>query len=451
MIMAKQTTAKTFATVKNAIRIVFLELVLVIAFLLSPVWMTYLFIFDGEDLTGLLYEDTKKKSVWARWFYIALKISRPFWYLLGMSVGHKLTKWYFINHSSKEIKEFSIKNQTLFYELASEGTKVGLLKGNELSKGAIASIWESASSKERHFLFENLHVQPEFAKDLLSDDLLDALCKHCKERPPFVLRDILQTLCHSLSADDKRERTNLDRLIGAIPYNSWEISYLDEYTKAYLWTLPWHGKLALILQTGITRDQFSSLLRSEQYDILREYTQRKTLSANLVKDLISFASESKNKNAALLLRDIIIKDNLSTELMMHVYKQSNTELTSLVEEAIDIYTDVDTLCTYKYQGLSTAQSASRNHARWKLFFEHKKNICTLAQQELSFEQYQMFRETGHRLDKSIVEDMLISLKEREYFKAILKDEWDNLTPRLINLFKTTPWKHQIYMEMASKN
>ena len=110
MIMAKQTTAKTFATVKNAIRIVFLELVLVIAFLLSPVWMTYLFIFDGEDLTGLLYEDTKKKSVWARWFYIALKISRPFWYLLGMSVGHKLTKWYFINHSSKELKEFSIKN-----------------------------------------------------------------------------------------------------------------------------------------------------------------------------------------------------------------------------------------------------------------------------------------------------------------------------------------------------
>lgn len=451
MIMAKKTSAKIFAkVVKNAIKIAFLELVLVIAFLLSPVWMTVLFIFDGEELTGLLYADTKKKSIWARWFYMALKISRPFWYLLGMSVGPKLTKWYFINHRSKKLKEFSIKNQVLYYDLANDPSKEGLLKRNELSKGAIASIWESASSKERLFLFENLHVQPEFAKGLLSDDLLDALYKHCKEKTSFGLRDILQTLCHSLSADDKRERTNLDWLIGAIPYNSWG-SYFDEYTKAYLWSLPKYGKLTLILQTGISRDQFSSLLRSEQYDILREYIQRKTLSANLVKDLISFASESKDKNAALLLRDIIIKDNLSTELMMHVYKQSNTELTSLVEEAIDIYTDVNTLCTYSYQNLSPAQSASRNYARWKLFFEHKKNISTLAQQKLSFEQYQLFRETGHRLDKSIVEDMLISLKEREYFKAILKDEWDNLTPKLINLFKTTPWKHQMYMEMASKN
>lgn len=448
--MAKKTNAKIFAKVKNAIKIVFLELVLVIAFLLSPVWMTVLFIYDGEELTGLLYEDTKKKSVWARWFYMAIKISRPFWYLMGMSpIAPKLTKWDFINHSSKELKEFSIKNQMLYYDLANDPTKEGLLKRNKLSKGAIASIWESASSKERLFLFENLHVQPEFAKDLLSDDLLDALYKHCKEGE--WLKDILQTLCHSLSADDKRERTNLDWLIGAIPYNSWKISYLDEYTKAYLWTLPWHGKLALILQTGITRDQFSSLLRSEQCDILREYIQRKTLSANLVKDLISFASESKDKNAAQLLRDIIIKDNLSTELMMHVYKQSNTELANLVEEAVDIYTDVNTLCAYNYQGLSTAQSASRDHARWKLFFEHKKNISTLAQQKLSFEQYKMFRETGHRLDKNIIVNMLISLKEREYFKAILKDEWDNLTPRLINLFKTTPWKHQIYMEMASKN
>ncbi|MBE6462819.1 MAG: hypothetical protein E7005_03560 [Alphaproteobacteria bacterium] len=451
--MANETTAKIFATVENAIRIVFAELLLVIALGLSPVWMTFLFIFDGEDLTELLYKDTKKKAVWSRWYYMALKISRPFWYLLGMSVGPKLTKWYFINNRSKELKEFSIKNQMLYYNLANDPSKERLLKRNEFSKGAIASIWESASSKERLFLIENLDVQPEFAKDLLSDDLLDALYKHCKEKEKSTLelRDILQTLCHSLSADDKRERTNLDCLIGAIPYNSWGISYLDEYTKDYLWTLPWHGKLALVIQTGITRDQFSSLLRSKQYDILREYTQRKTLSANLVKDLISFAGESKDNNAALLLRDIIIKDNLSTELMMHVYKQSNTELTSLVEEAIDIYTDVNTLCTYSYQNLSPTQSASRNHARWKLFFEHKKNISTLAQQKLSFEQYQLFRETGHRLDKSIVEDMLISLKEREYFKAILKDEWDNLTPRLINLFKTTPWKHQIYMEMASKN
>ena len=452
--MAKETTAKTFAKVKNAIRIVFSELVLVIALGLSPVWMSFLFIFDGEDLTGLLYEDTKKKLVWSRWYYRVLKISRPFWYLLGMSpIAPKLTKWYFINHRSKELKKFSIENQMLYYDLADDPSKEGLLKRNELSKGAIASIWKSASSKEKLFMFKVLHVQPKFAKDLLSDDLLDALYKHCKEREKISLelRDILQTLCHRLSADDKRERTNLDWLIGEIPYNSWGISYLDEYTKAFIWTLPWHGKLALILQTGISRDQFSRLMESEQYDILREYTQRKTLSANLVKDLISFASKSKSNSATLLLRDIIIKDNLSTELMMHVYKQSNTELTNLVEEAIDIYTDVNTLCTYSYQNLSPAQSASRNHARWKLFFEHKKNISTLAQQKLSFEQYQMFRETGHRLDKSIVEDMLISLKEREYFKAILKDEWDNLTPRLINLFKTTPWKHQIYMEMASKN
>ena len=422
---------------------IFARTLLAIAVITHPIWMTVLFLVDGEYLTSILYSKIK------RWDISVYKLFRPVWYMLGISfIAPAQTKWHFIKNNGKELNSFSVKHQLMFYNRCTKESKTTVV--HRLSKEAILALWNTGGNAEKMLIVENIGIKPEFSDDLLTN-MYSSLCEYIKTKSKnysIIPVEELEHLCAGLRSYEKTEaHLKLDELLGRFNYETMNYCSFNEHTKKVLWMLDKHGKLIILFNDGLTSNKLEELLNKDNFDVLEEYLQKKTLSSELLSILIVHSANSDE--CATILKKIVIKHNISPEKLMLVYKQNNTKLTTIVEEAIDIYTDINILKNLNYEGLSEAENREKNEARLKLYFNNRK-ICPLAQEKMTFEQYKMFVATGHKLDTTVAQAMLVTVKNKDYFKRLLEDEWENVTPQIVNIFKTIGYKYEIYLNLLNK-
>ena len=80
----------------------------------------------------------------------------------------------------------------------------------------------------------------------------------------------------------------------------------------------------------------------------------------------------------------------------------------------------------------------------------QRQISELAQMRMSQEQYIAFKHAGQKLTPSVLEYMLVNVSESEFLALLLREEYEQLTPKMRTLLSTVSWKQRILVDVTEE-
>ena len=250
------------------------------------------------------------------------------------------------------------------------------------------------------------------------------------------------------------ERKLTADIILTFKFEAYDLSMLSNEEWEELWQLPSKDvKLLVCNLRGMSLNYFSRLILEKDtalgdgLKVLRAYWANHTFSSKCVSYLIGAAP--KRPEIIAFFKDVIIRDGLSQDMLQEVWATKISTFISEVEEVVAMHADLEMIRGIASINLSPAEQKAENASRWASYCAQRQ-ISELAQMRMSQEQYIAFKHAGQKLTPSVLEYMLVNVSESEFLALLLREEYEQLTPKMRTLLSAVSWKQRILVDVTEE-
>ncbi|MBR6355239.1 MAG: hypothetical protein IKR92_00145 [Alphaproteobacteria bacterium] len=223
--------------------------------------------------------------------------------------------------------------------------------------------------------------------------------------------------------------------------------------RATLWFDETERENWLACGVELSRSQVADLCQKGSGKQLWRYFKQRTPSKEMYDLLLKYVREGYAAPAETLI-NLIRQQRPNAEIIGKLLCTQNDGFIKKVNEVIDSYADVDAVDfgTQSINGVSDEEKQRIIGERWTNFCKSKKDICRAAQKKMGHRQYQIFAETGHKLEYYALQHLCLSLAQgqRDYLKEIIANEFENIDSRLQTALKADYWRYSTYLEVEEE-
>jgi hypothetical protein len=398
----------------------------------SPVWMPLAFIFKPAWLARKINK-TLSDDPWEFFMEVRLAsvatIGRFFQWLGLRSWCTRKQRFAFLEEFTPGLKDYPVKVQVQY--------------------------WEDCSYKENNFKCLSEKARVTILEKLLWDGMYGIILNHMNACNTSEKGEILCSLISALQVrESQEEKMAIFKLI-AQNYSAkdFNLSMMKSEDVEFLWNSLSSMKLLVLFTRGMRIELLKRLIMNENMPegegrkILERYIENKTLNSSQISYLIKMAEEYDD--AGYILAKIIIKHGLTPQLLSQVYETKNPGFIGDIVDTLAIFTDRQMIKGVAGADLTYSAKVYENEQRWKKYCGVRE-ISPIAQIEMSYDQYRVFKASGQRLCAEALEWMVINLSDKLYFEQVIADEYDNITDKLKSLIMTVDWKAAILVDMTAK-
>lgn len=313
--------------------------------------------------------------------------------------------------------------------------------------------WEDCTYKASNFrsLSEEARVQI-LSKLLWNGDYeqLMKLNENCstEDRGRF-LASLLDALN---SINGANEKALVSKVVSSLGENAFDIKNLTEQELWQLWEISNNMKLFVLLKSVLTVERLQRLLempdRAVAIRILDHYLDARTPNNQAVSFLLKKAEA--DDSLFPLVKKTILKNGLSEDLIDMVVSEMDGDFEDKVVDIVKAYADRMLL---REDGVSLNLSPQKREAekieRWRKYCSMKE-IHELAQLEMNFEQYKIFAQSGQHLSEEVLKKRLSRTSNPDFFKEVVRNEFENIDDDLVTICMSTPWKYAILVDIAAE-
>ena len=180
----------------------------------------------------------------------------------------------------------------------------------------------------------------------------------------------------------------------------------------------------------------SESVATRALEALGVYTVRHTLNAKMLRKLIVLAGTG-NEHAERVLSFYVERTPLNADLLEEVFATGNEALVRKMKSLSKKHADISMV------------KATRDV--WLAFCQVEQNVAPEAQRLMSWQQYHVFKDTGHKLDRAALKALLMSLNSQYigFFEDLCKNEFEQIDEELKTLLCTEVWKQNVYDKVAT--
>jgi hypothetical protein len=245
----------------------------------------------------------------------------------------------------------------------------------------------------------------------------------------------------------------------------------------YYHSLDSEGRKSIIQERGLSAEVLENIWQNEPTE--REYfISNKELPIEKVRDLILFGNgdllwkyfkgHTPNKEVMSLLVKyiaqgyasamhvmvkLISQQRPSGELVGTLLSTKQSRFIDEVNRIVDLYADLDAV-RFATSGSIADQTEEEKHEHrlqcWRNFCKSKKYISIAAQKEMSYEQYQIYVETGHRLDAPALQHLCLTIGDADFLREVVGNEFEQIDAAMQTALKTAYWRYSVYLEVKQE-
>ena len=230
---------------------------------------------------------------------------------------------------------------------------------------------------------------------------------------------------------------------------------LSPEARAVLWndkTEWWDNWLETGMELSVT--QIEDLCKKGTTEQLWRYFKHHTPNKEQIDLLLRHVREGYAAPAETMIK-LIRQQRPNGEMINKLLLTQNDRFIEKVNEVVDLNGDMDAV-EFGTRNLSDDVSEEEKQRiigeRWTNFCKHKKEISRAAQKKMSQAHYKIFVETGHRLEYYALQHLClnIGMANRGYLCDVIRNEFDNISPRLLTALKTDYWRYSVYLAVEQE-
>lgn len=403
------------------------------AFATAMLWMPLTYWRNPEWLAKKIAQGLPDEP-WEFFFegrYLAVLAFGWFWKWLGTRTwAPRKQRYAFISRFGNGIANYPVKTQIEF--------------------------WEDCDFQSNNFRCMSEEARIELLKKLLGTNKTETIIAMMKSYDKTDKGRTVQSLLGAIRDCDHHayERKQVVAIILTFKFDAYDLSMLSNEEWEELWQLPSKDvKLLVCNLRGMSLNYFSRLILEKDtalgdgLKVLRAYWANHTFSSRCISYLIGAAP--KRPEIIAFFKDVIIRDGLSQDMLQEVWATKISTFISEVEEVVAMHADLEMIRGIASINLSPAEQKAENASRWASYCAQRQ-ISELAQMRMSQEQYIAFKHAGQKLTPSVLEYMLVNVSESEFLALLLREEYEQLTPKMRTLISTIASKQRILVDVTAE-
>lgn len=205
---------------------------------------------------------------------------------------------------------------------------------------------------------------------------------------------------------------------------------------------------------ALTKEQVDFLCRKGERSLLWRYFKKNTPDKEMVNVLLKLVAENYSAAQRVLL-NFVRQQRPSAELIEKITATGNRAFIKDVCPIIDQYADLDAVnfrITEIPGGgdMPIEEQQSILIERWTNFCRHKKEISVAAQKKMTYIQYTIYVQTGHKLDSSALLHMCLHLQNEKFLREVLNNEFEKIDATLQTALKAEYWRYSLYLTVLEE-
>lgn len=416
--------------IATVLGIAFFVLSNLVSFVFSPVWMPVAYTFNPKWLAKKIAQPMAEEpqEFFFEGRHLSVFVFGWFWVWLGTrSWAPRKARYEFLKEFGT-LREKPVRVQVQFWEDCD-------FKANNFRIGI--------SEEARIAVLRNLLWNGDYEQLMKLNENCSA-----EDRGRF-LSSVLDALN---SFDGVNEQALVSKVVSSLGENAFDIKNLTEQELWQLWEISNNMKLFVLLKSGLTVERLQRLLempdRAVAIRILDHYLDARTPNTQAVSFLLKKAEA--DDSLFPLVKKLVLKNGLSTDLIDMVVSEMESDFENKVVDILKAYADRMLL---REDGVSLNLSPQKREAekieRWRKYCSMEE-IHELAQLEMDFEQYKIFAQSGQHLSDEVLKKRLSRTLDPDFFKEIVRNEFENLDDDLVAICMASPWKYAILVDIAAE-